>query len=93
MIGGHPLALPPVSHTGPVPRRIRAVLDGHIVADTSALYVWEWSDYPQYYIPVENAPGPGPGAFSLGSELRPLPGVADHDATIPAYEFDNPFRG
>jgi uncharacterized protein (DUF427 family) len=51
--GGHPLPLPPVNHTAPVPRRIRAVLNGHVVVDTiSALYVWEWSHYPQYYIPV-----------------------------------------
>lgn len=55
MTGGHPLALPLVNHTAPVPRRIRAVLDGHIVVDmTSALYVWEWLDYPQYYIPVDD---------------------------------------
>ena len=55
MTGGHPLALPPVNYTAPVPRRIRAVLDGHIVVDTtSALYVWEWSHYPQYYIPVDD---------------------------------------
>jgi uncharacterized protein (DUF427 family) len=55
VIGRHPLALPPVNHTAPAPRRIRAVLDGHIVADIpSALHVWEWSDYPQYYIPVDD---------------------------------------
>ncbi|MGO9191146.1 MAG: hypothetical protein ACLP8X_22190 [Streptosporangiaceae bacterium] len=36
MTGGHPLALPPVNHTAPVPRRIRAVLDGHIVVDTTS---------------------------------------------------------
>ncbi len=55
MSAGHPLALPPVNHTAPVPRRIRAVLDAHVVVDTtSALYVWEWSHYPQYYIPVED---------------------------------------
>lgn len=55
MTGGHPLALPPVNHTAPVPRRIRAVLDRHMVVDTtSALYVWEWSRYPQYYIPVDD---------------------------------------
>jgi hypothetical protein len=53
--GGHPLALPPVNHTAPVPRRTRAVLDGHIVADmTSALYVRECSHYPKYYIPVDD---------------------------------------
>ncbi len=52
---GHPLALPPINHTAPVPRRIRAVLDGHVVVDTtSALYLWEWSHYPQYYIPVDD---------------------------------------
>ncbi len=35
MTGGHPLALPPVNHTAPVPRRIRAVLDGHVVVDAT----------------------------------------------------------
>jgi Domain of unknown function (DUF427) len=29
------------------------VLNGHVVLDTtSALYVWEWEHYPDYYIPV-----------------------------------------
>ena len=136
MIGGHPLALPPVNHTAPVQRRIRAVLDGHIVVDmTSALPVREWPDYPQYYIrvddidpavlvdeqheqklsrgtarrcpaaalliygddaTVEGLAGrarPSTVAFSLGGELWPLPGMADHYATIPAYEFDSPLRG
>ncbi len=52
---GYPPTLPPVNHTAPVPRRIRAFLGGHVVVDTmSALYVWEWSHYPQYYIPVED---------------------------------------
>ena len=55
MTAGHPLALPPMNHTAPVPRRIRAVLDGHVVVDTmSALYLWEWPHYPQYYIPVDD---------------------------------------
>ncbi len=37
----------------PVPRRIRAVLAGTVVLDTTgALYVWEWPYYPQYYIPL-----------------------------------------
>ena len=53
MTGGHPRAQPSANHTAPVPRRIRAVLNGRVVVDTiSALYVWEWSHYPQYYIPV-----------------------------------------
>jgi uncharacterized protein (DUF427 family) len=51
--GDYPLTLPPVNHTAPVPRRIRAILAGQTVLDTmSALYVWEWSHYPQYYIPL-----------------------------------------
>ena len=53
MTGDYPLTLPPVNHTAPVPRRIRATLAGQTVLDTmSALYVWEWSHYPQYYIPL-----------------------------------------
>jgi uncharacterized protein (DUF427 family) len=40
----------------PVPRRIRAFLNGETVVDTCrALYVWEWPNYPQYYIPVADA--------------------------------------
>lgn len=36
-----------------VPRRIRAVLNGQTVLDTDrAVYLWEWSNYPQYYVPV-----------------------------------------
>jgi uncharacterized protein (DUF427 family) len=49
----YPPSLPRVNQTAPVPRRIRAVLNGHVVLDTTAaLYVWEWEHYPQYYIPV-----------------------------------------
>jgi uncharacterized protein (DUF427 family) len=49
----YPPPLPQVNQTAPVPRRIRAVLNGHVVLDTtSALYVWEWPRYPQYYIPI-----------------------------------------
>jgi uncharacterized protein (DUF427 family) len=37
----------------PVPRRIRALLAGTVVLDTTrALYLWEWPNYPQYYIPL-----------------------------------------
>lgn len=46
---------PPVAadHVEPVPRRIRATLDGSVVIDSSnALYVWEWPYFPQYYIPL-----------------------------------------
>ncbi|MEV4596889.1 DUF427 domain-containing protein [Amycolatopsis sp. NPDC049253] len=49
----YPDAITQIDHVEPVPRRIRAVLGGETVLDTTrALYVWEWPYYPQYYIPV-----------------------------------------
>ncbi len=39
----------------PALRRVRGMLNGEVVFDTTrALYVWEWPPYPQYYIPVED---------------------------------------
>ncbi|MGI8434992.1 MAG: DUF427 domain-containing protein [Nocardioidaceae bacterium] len=39
----------------PAPRRVRGVLAGKQIFDTrSARYVWEWPNYPQYYIPLED---------------------------------------
>jgi uncharacterized protein (DUF427 family) len=52
-VNDYPKALAPAEHVEPVPRRIRAMLGGEVVLDTTeALYVWEWPNYPQYYIPV-----------------------------------------
>jgi uncharacterized protein (DUF427 family) len=49
----YPQSIAPINHIEPVPRRIRATLGGRTVVDTvSALYVWEWEKYPQYYIPL-----------------------------------------
>ena len=49
----YPQMIVPVDHIEPVPRRVRALLAGEVVFDTtSALYVWEWPNYPQYYIPA-----------------------------------------
>ena len=49
----YPRALVEVDHIEPVPRRVRATLGDQTVLDTtSALYVWEWPYYPQYYIPL-----------------------------------------
>jgi len=49
----YPQSMTPINHIEPVPRRIRATLGGRTVVDTvSALYVWEWNKYPQYYIPL-----------------------------------------
>lgn len=49
----YPTMITTVNQVQPVPRRIRAVLAGETVLDsTRALYVWELPYYPQYYIPV-----------------------------------------
>jgi uncharacterized protein (DUF427 family) len=49
----YPQMIVPVDHVEPVPRRVRATLAGRVVVDTtSALYVWEWPNYPQFYVPM-----------------------------------------
>jgi uncharacterized protein (DUF427 family) len=49
----YPAVITPVGHVEPVPRRIRAVMCGETVLDSDrALYVWEWANYPQYYVPA-----------------------------------------
>ena len=54
-MGEYPQPIIAANHVEPVPRRIRATLDGKVVVDSSnARYVWEWPYYPQYYIPVED---------------------------------------
>ena len=60
----YPAMITPLNHVEPVPRRVRAVLDGHTVLDTTrALYVWEWENYPQYYIPLRDV---APTSWSRG---------------------------
>lgn len=54
----YPKSIAPTGHVEPVPRRIRAVLAGRTVLDTTrALYVWEWPHYPQYYVPLVDVDG------------------------------------
>ncbi|HEX4790476.1 MAG TPA: DUF427 domain-containing protein [Actinospica sp.] len=55
----YPAPIADTDHVEPVPRRVRALLGGRTVFDTTrALYVWEWPNYPQYYIPIADvAPG------------------------------------
>jgi uncharacterized protein (DUF427 family) len=66
-VSGYPQAITPVNHIEPVPRRVRAFLDGAVVLDsTRALYVWEWPYYPQYYIPLGDV-----NAAVLVDEQRP----------------------
>jgi uncharacterized protein (DUF427 family) len=54
----YPWTIVPVDHIEPVPRRVRSVLAGATVVDTTrALYVWEWPNYPQYYVPLADVNG------------------------------------
>ena len=54
----YPQMIAEADHTEPAPRRVRAMLGGEVVFDTTrARYVWEWPYYPQYYIPVEDVRG------------------------------------
>ena len=54
----YPAMIATAGHVEPVPRRIRAYLAGQKVLDTTrALYVWEWPNYPQYYIPLADVCG------------------------------------
>ena len=49
----YPAMITQTNQVAPAARRIRGVLAGETVFDsTSALYVWEWPHYPQYYIPA-----------------------------------------
>lgn len=49
----YPEAIVPPGGTAPVPRRVRAMLDGRVVLDTrDAIYLWEFPPYPQYYLPL-----------------------------------------
>ena len=49
----YPAMIAGIDHVEPVPRRVRAVLGGQVVLDTTrALYVWEAPYYPQFYIPL-----------------------------------------
>ncbi len=48
----YPKLITRLNHVEPVPRRIRAVHGGRVMVDTvAARYVWEWANYPQYYVP------------------------------------------
>lgn len=52
-VNDYPAMIVQVNHVEPVPRRVRAFLADETVFDTThALYVWEWPNYPQYYIPL-----------------------------------------
>ena len=51
----YPQMIAETDHVEPAPRRVRGMLGGEQVFDTTrARYVWEWAYYPQYYIPVDD---------------------------------------
>jgi uncharacterized protein (DUF427 family) len=51
----YPKSIVETGHVAPVPRRVRGFKDGRVAFDTvRALYVWEWPNYPQYYVPLQD---------------------------------------
>lgn len=49
---------PPVHHTEPTQKRVRAELGGATVLDsTDVLLAWEWPHYPTYYLPRVDVDG------------------------------------
>ncbi len=75
----YPLSITPKGHAAPVPRRVRARQGGRWVVDTtSAVYVWEVENYPQFYLPVADV---DPGLLAdpaLKPRLRRHPDLPDH---------------
>jgi uncharacterized protein (DUF427 family) len=55
MSDDYPAMAAEVNRIESVPRRVRGVLNGQTIIDTTAaLYVWEWVNYPQYYLPISD---------------------------------------
>ena len=62
----------------PAPKRVRIMLGGLVVADTTdAVYVWENPSYPQYYIPLVDV-APGVLKESGATSRSPSRGTARH---------------
>jgi uncharacterized protein (DUF427 family) len=75
----YPASLTPPGHTAPVPRRVRAMLDGRWVVDTSAaVYVWEVEYYPQFYLPVADVDPELLADPTLQPRLRRHPELPEH---------------
>ena len=88
----YPAAIVATNHVEPVPRRIRAVLAGQTVFDTTrALYVWEWPHYPQYYVPAGDVRG---DLLVPGSQLKRSRRGAErlHDLRVGEVERKNAAR-
>ena len=54
----YPAMIARIDQVEPAPRRVRGILAGEVVFDTTrALYVWEWPNYPWYYVPLADVNG------------------------------------
>ena len=72
----YPQMIAETDHVEPAPRRVRGMLGGEQIFDTTrAWYVWEWAYYPQYYIPVDDIGPTLMGTPWLGSWWRVLSGA------------------
>ncbi len=74
----------------PAPRRVRGTLNGRTIFDTTrAQYVWEWPNYPQYYVPFEDVTQHflfdegRPQKLHLGTAAPPRQGGVSHDVHDP----------
>jgi uncharacterized protein (DUF427 family) len=82
----YPNAITPVGHIEPVPRRVRAILGGQTVVDTTAArYAWEWPNYPQFYVPLDDV-APGVLVDEGADDDRPLGPARRHGLTAGGVE-------
>src|SRR5215213_7164545 len=70
-----------MTRSEPCHKRIRIVLGGDVIADTtSALYVWERPHYPQYYVPRADLSAGGLAAAGEHASVHPdFPGHVRFD--------------
>jgi len=95
---GYPKSIAPVNHQEPVPRRVRAMLDGRPVLDTDrAVYLWEWANYPQYYVPFDDVDA---AVLVVGDEVKQGSRGSYREVSLPAgglagrlYGEDSPVAG
>ncbi|WP_020658536.1 DUF427 domain-containing protein [Amycolatopsis benzoatilytica] len=84
---GYPGPAVEAGHVEPVPRRVRAMLAGETVVDsTNAKYVWEWPYYPQFHFPLEDVrPGALDDQFTVRAGDVEKPAAAWASAELPGH--------
>ena len=71
----YPAMIAEINRVEPAPRRVRGLLAGTTIFDTTqALYVWEKPMYPQYYVPLDDV---GPQLVSEGKSRRGSRGLVE----------------